>query len=303
MRRARNASRCAGRGRGCGTGLSPAFATANATDCGPGGRGSRIRVCVLIPRSFYLTRMAAASLAIFAWRRRFSHRVDADYSPLDGQISLDDRDSAPFVLSSEVAGADYGRRVPKPNIPWRDTIIYEAHVRGLTKTLAAVPEELRGTYAGVAHPATIEHLQSLGVTAIELLPIQAQLPEVHLAQRGMRNYWGYNTVGFFAPEPWLATQAAQRRGASAILAEVKGMVDLLHAAGIEVILDVVYNHTAEGGTDGPTYSWRGLDPHSYYLHAPAKPGEFADVTGCGNTLDRKSTRLNSSHVASAYAVF
>lgn len=215
----------------------------------------------------------------------FSHRVDADYSPLDGQIALDDRDSAPFVLSSEVASADYGRRVPKPNIPWRDTVIYEAHVRGLTKTLAAVPEELRGTYAGVAHPATVEHLQSLGVTAIELLPIQAQLPEVHLAQRDMRNYWGYNTVGFFAPEPWLATQAAQRGGASAILAEVKGMVDLLHAAGIEVILDVVYNHTAEGGTDGPTYSWRGLDPHSYYLHDPDNPGQFADVTGCGNTLD------------------
>lgn len=215
----------------------------------------------------------------------FSHQVDDALNPAGGQIEPDMRDSAPYVPHSVVATADFTNRAPKPNIAWRDTVIYEAHVRGLTKTLPDLPPELRGTYAGVAHPATIEHLKSLGVTAIELLPIHANIPEVHLAQRGMRNYWGYNTVGFFAPEPWLATRSAQEAGASAILAEVKGMVDLLHEAGIEVLLDVVYNHTAEAGTNGPTYSWRGLGARDYYLHNAENPGEFADVTGCGNTLD------------------
>ena len=215
----------------------------------------------------------------------FSHRVDEDFNVAGEAIVPDERDSAPYIPASEVVDESFVPRAAKPNIPWRDTVIYEAHVRGLTKTLANVPEELRGTYAGVAHPATIEHLKALGITAIELLPIHANLPEVHLAKDGMINYWGYNTVGFFAPEPWLATQAAQRAGATGVLHEVKGMVDLLHEAGIEVLLDVVYNHTAEGGTNGPTYSWRGLDARGYYLHSADNPGEFSDVTGVGNTLD------------------
>lgn len=215
----------------------------------------------------------------------FSHAVDDDFNPAGEEIEKDSRDSAPYVPHSVAVDPGYTQRAPRPNTAWRDTVIYEAHVRGLTKTLADVPPELRGTYAGVAHPATIEHLKALGVTAIELLPIHANIPEVHLARRDMINYWGYNTVGFFAPEPWLATKDAQRLGASAVLAEVKGMVDLLHRAGIEVLLDVVYNHTAEAGTNGPTYSWRGLDNRGYYLHNPENPGEYADVTGCGNTLD------------------
>jgi glycogen operon protein len=181
--------------------------------------------------------------------------------------------------------------VPRPLVPWTDTVVYEAHVRGLTQRLPGVPPELRGTYAGLAHPATIEHLRSLGVTTLELLPIHASASEPHLVRRGLTNYWGYNTLGFFAPHAAYATRAAQEQGAAAVLAEVKGMVRLLHAAGIEVVLDVVYNHTCEGGTDGPHLSWRGLDPTVYYLHDGGVPARFADLTGCGNTLDFRRPRV------------
>jgi isoamylase len=176
-------------------------------------------------------------------------------------------------------------------VPWEDTVVYEAHVRGLTRRLPGVPEDLRGTYAGLAHPATIEHLHALGVTTLELLPIHAIVHEPHLVARGLTNYWGYNTLGFFAPHAAYATQAAQAAGPDAVLREIKGMVRLLHAAGIEVVLDVVYNHTCEGGTDGPHLSWRGLDPTVYYLHDGGSPARFADVTGCGNSLDFRRPRV------------
>jgi glycogen operon protein len=170
-------------------------------------------------------------------------------------------------------------------------VIYEAHVRGLTRRLPGVPAELRGTYAGLAHPATLEHLRSLGVTSVELLPIHAMASEPHLVRRGLINYWGYSTLGFFAPNPDYATAAAQAAGPQAVLAEVKGMVRLLHAAGLEVLLDVVHNHTCEGGTDGPQLSWRGLDPTVYYLHDGGTPARFADVTGTGNSLDFRRPRV------------
>lgn len=222
----------------------------------------------------------------------YGHEVDARGHTVGPGPQPDGTDSRASVPHSVVVDEHFGgEAVPRPRVPWTDTVLYEAHVRGLTMQLSGVPEELRGTYAGLAHPVTIEHLRSLGVTTVELLPIHASVSEPHLLLRGLTNYWGYNTLGFFAPEPRYATESAQRRGAGAVLDEVKGMVRLLHAAGIEVLLDVVYNHTCEGGTDGLHLSWRGLDPTVYYLHDGAAPARFADVTGCGNSLDFRRPRV------------
>ncbi len=204
----------------------------------------------------------------------------------------DPRDSVRAVPHSVVVDTAYGgERVPRPATPWESTVVYEAHVRGLTMSLPGVPEHLRGTYAGLAHPATVDHLLSLGVTALELLPIHAFAHEPHLVDKGLTNYWGYNTLGFFAPHAPYATASAQAAGAGAVLAEVKGAVGLLHAAGIEVLLDVVYNHTCEGGDGGQHISWRGLDTTGYYLHDGGLPARFADVTGCGNSLDFRRPRV------------
>jgi len=215
--------------------------------------------------------------------------VDAEGAPTGER---DDRDSAPFVPHGVVVGPSPGDApVRHPRVPWSDTVVYEAHVRGLTMTLPGVPEELRGTYAGLAHPVTIEHLTSLGVTTIELLPIQAFADEPHLTALGLTNYWGYNTLGFFAPHAAYATAAARAGGPGAVRDEVRGMVQLLHEAGLEVVLDVVYNHTCEGGPDGPQLSWRGLDNRSYYLHDDGNPIGYADVTGTGNSLDFRRPRV------------
>ncbi|WP_306869098.1 glycogen debranching protein GlgX [Arthrobacter bambusae] len=173
--------------------------------------------------------------------------------------------------------------------PWRDTIVYEAHVRGQSMLHPDIPEHLRGTYAGIAHPAMIEHFHSLGVTAVQLLPIHFHMDEQHLQYLGLTNYWGYNTAAFFAPHADYATQAAQLAGPHAVQDEFKGMVKLLHAAGLEVILDVVYNHTAEGGPDGDTFSFRGLGEQRYYRHDAH--GRYLDTTGCGNTLNFAEPRV------------
>ncbi|MBT2536307.1 glycogen debranching protein GlgX [Arthrobacter sp. ISL-69] len=170
-----------------------------------------------------------------------------------------------------------------PHVPWRNTIIYEAHVRGQSMLHPDIPENLRGTYAGMAHPAMIEHLTGLGITSVQLLPVHFHMDEPHLQNLGMTNYWGYNTAAFFAPHPAYATQAAQAAGPQAVQDEFKGMVKLLHAAGLEVILDVVYNHTAEGGRDGQTLSFRGLGEMEYYRNDGN--GRYVDTTGCGNTLN------------------
>jgi glycogen operon protein len=170
-----------------------------------------------------------------------------------------------------------------PDIPWRNTIIYEAHVRGQSMLHPDIPEELRGTYAGMAHPAMIEHLTSLGITSVQLLPVHFHLDEPHLQNIGLTNYWGYNTAAFFAPHPAYATRAARNAGPHAVQDEFKGMVKLLHEAGLEVILDVVYNHTAEGGPGGPTFCFRGLGERHYYRHDAL--GRYLDTTGCGNTLN------------------
>jgi isoamylase len=206
--------------------------------------------------------------------------------------SADSRDSLMHVPHSVVVGPRHHHPpVRRPNVAWRDTVIYEAHVRGLTRNLEAVPELLRGTYAGLAHPAMIAHLKSLGITTIELLPIHAFVPEPHLVAKGLTNYWGYNTLGFFAPHASYATAAAQAAGPGAVLDEVKGMVHLLHEAGLEVLLDVVYNHTCEGGLGGQHVSWCGLDNSGYYLHDGGSPAQLVDVTGCGNSLDFRKPRV------------
>ncbi|MGL5908898.1 MAG: glycogen debranching protein GlgX, partial [Phycicoccus sp.] len=160
-----------------------------------------------------------------------------------------------------------------------DTVVYEAHVRNQTMRHPGVTEHLRGTYAGLAHPASVDHLLRLGVTAVELLPVHAFTSEPHLVRRGLRNHWGYNTLGFFAPHARYAA-ASDPQG---VVDELKGMVKLLHREGIEVLLDVVYNHTAEQGRTGATLSWRGLDQRAYYRLD--ERGRDIDVTGCGNTLD------------------
>ncbi|PGH52642.1 glycogen debranching enzyme GlgX [Streptomyces sp. Ru87] len=195
----------------------------------------------------------------------------------------DDRDSAPHVpkgvvVFDETPGDEWADD-RRPKTPWADTVLYELHVRGFTMRHPGVPERLRGTYAGLAHPAAIEHLTALGVTAVELLPVHQFAHEDHLLRRGLRNYWGYNSIGYFAPHAGYA--ATGTRGEQ--VGEFKRMVRALHAAGIEVILDVVYNHTAEANELGPTLSLRGIDNRGYYRLQP-DPRRYADYTGCGNTL-------------------
>ncbi|NYD66535.1 glycogen debranching protein GlgX [Agromyces atrinae] len=172
--------------------------------------------------------------------------------------------------------------VQKPRVPLDHAVIYEAHVRGFSKRNPAIPAELRGSYAGLAHESSIAYLKSLGVTTVELLPVQAFVSEQRLVKQGLTNYWGYNTLGFFAPHAAYASRAAQAQGSDAVLREFKGMVRLLHEAGLEVILDVVYNHTAEEGPEGPVYSFRGIDNASYYRQDAH--GHYVDTTGCGNAV-------------------
>jgi glycogen operon protein len=171
----------------------------------------------------------------------------------------------------------------RPDTDLDHTVIYEAHVKGLTKSNLSVPEDLRGTYAGLAHDSTIEYLRDLGVTAVELLPVHQFVTEQRLVKQGLPNYWGYNTLNFFTPHASYASREAQVGGTGAVLREFKGMVRRLHEAGLEVILDVVYNHTSEEGPGGPTTSLRGLDNASYYRQMA--DGDYIDVTGCGNTVD------------------
>lgn len=198
----------------------------------------------------------------------------------------DGTDSAPFMPRSVVMPDHDGPLpTPKPRTPWRDTVIYEAHVKGFTKLMKDVPEDLRGTYAGLAHPAAVKYLTDLGVTAIELLPVHSSTSEPHLENLGLSNYWGYSTLSFFAANASYATAKAQAEGANAVRDEFRGMVDILHQAGLEVILDVVYNHTCEGGWGDRVVSWKGLDNFSYYRHNPMNPQHYDDVTGTGNTLD------------------
>jgi glycogen debranching enzyme GlgX len=220
---------------------------------------------------------------------RYGLRVDGPYEPEYGRrfdsnrILIDPYAKAVVRHGDWWAGVvidedfDWADDTP-PATPWTETVIYEAHVRGLTMRHPKVPPELRGTYAGLAHPATIEELLDLGVTAVELLPVHQFGTEPAVAARGLTNYWGYNTLAFFAPHGAYSS----RGDAGAQVDEFKSMVRALHAAGLEVLLDVVYNHTGEGGPDDPTWSLRGLDDAAYYLHGDN--GHYFDVTGVGNTV-------------------
>jgi glycogen operon protein len=209
----------------------------------------------------------------------FGHQVDDRLRGDDTvRSSLDSAGSMPRCVVVD-GSFDWGDDAP-PQVPLADSVIYEAHVRNLTMLHPEVPEHLRGTYAGVCHPAVIAHLKALGVTTIELLPVHSFTSEPEVVQRGLTNHWGYNTLGFFAPHAAYAS-TTDPQGA---LDEFKGMVKLLHEAGIEVVLDVVFNHTAEqSARDGATLSWRGLDNRAYYRIDDR--GQDIDVTGCGNTVD------------------
>lgn len=208
----------------------------------------------------------------------FSYDIFAD-EPGSGR---NEEDSLGHTMTSVVINPffDWGDD-RSPNIPYNETVIYEAHVKGMTMTHPDVPENLRGTYAGLAHPSIIDYLKDLGVTAIELLPVHQFLQDDRLRELGLRNYWGYNTFGFFAPQHDYS--AAQTPGAS--VAEFKGMVRAFHEAGMEVILDVVYNHTAEGNHLGPTICFRGIDNEAYYRLVDDDKFHYMDYTGTGNSLN------------------
>jgi isoamylase len=197
--------------------------------------------------------------------------------------SKNDLDSAPFVAMSVVINPffDWGND-RQPNTPWHRTVVYETHVKGFSRTHPDIPDELRGTYAGLAHPVAVEYLQNLRVTAVELLPVHQFVQDSTLLDRGLRNYWGYNSIGYLAPHN---EYAAGQRGEQ--VPEFKNLVKTLHAAGIEVILDVVYNHTAEGNHLGPMLSFKGIDNPAYYRLMPDNRRYYRDYTGTGNTLNMR----------------
>jgi len=206
----------------------------------------------------------------------------------DDPEALNTLDSAPHTMKSIVVNPYFDWQDDRlPRHPYHETVIYEAHVKGLTINHPDIPEEMRGTYTGLAHPAMIEHLKTLGVTAVELMPVHQFVHDSVLVQRGLSNYWGYNTIGFFAPHN--AYAASGQRGEQ--VQEFKAMVRALHRAGIEVILDVVYNHTAEGDHRGPTLAFRGIDNAAYYRLVDHDRRYYMDTTGTGNSLLMRSPHV------------
>jgi isoamylase len=231
------------------------------------------------PAKLLLDPYARAIQGRFAWR-------DEHYGHLAGQPGgerlADARDNAALALKSRVM-ADPGEAPGVANRPRHATasmVLYELHVRGFTMCMPGIPDALRGTFAGLAHPTAIAHLRRLGVTTLSLLPVQHALDERHLVERGLRNYWGYNPIGLFCPDPRLAADPSP----DGALTEFRAMVDALHRAGIEVVLDIVLNHTAEGDEHGPTLSFRGLDNPSWYVLAREDRSRCENHSGCGNTL-------------------
>ena len=201
-------------------------------------------------------------------------------------LSFDERDSSEYLPKCALVDTRFNWEEDAPlRTPWSKTLIYELHVRGFTARHPAVPEKMRGTYAGLAHPAVIAYLKALGVTAVELMPIHHFVIEKHLLEKGLTNYWGYNSIGYFAPDPRYSHSRREGAPVDAQVVEFKSMVKHLHRAGIEVILDVVYNHTAEGNHLGPTVCFRGIDNASYYRLGEGDRRYYMDYTGCGNTLN------------------
>jgi isoamylase len=212
----------------------------------------------------------------------FGFRAGEDDSTFDA------RDSAPYAPLAAVVDSAFTWGDDRPlRTPWHQTLIYELHVKGFTALHPRVQESLRGTYLGLGSEPAIHHLVSLGVTAVELMPVHHHVDDWHLVQRGLSNYWGYNTLAYFAPDSRYARSASPLE----CVREFKMMVRALHAAGLEVILDVVYNHTAEGNHLGPTVSLRGIDNANYYRLQPHAPRYYQDFTGCGNTLNMRSPRV------------
>ncbi|MBP2647225.1 MAG: glycogen debranching enzyme GlgX, partial [Gemmatimonadetes bacterium] len=204
----------------------------------------------------------------------------ARHAGAHGRLLPDPCDSSPHVPRSVVVADDFDWKDDRrPDVPWSDSVIYECHVKGMTALHPLVPAALRGTWLGLASEPVIEHLKSLGVTAVELLPVQPAADSALLVRNGLTNYWGYATIGYFTPDRRFASHPGRERD------EFREMVRRLHAAGLEVLLDVVYNHTGEGGIDGPAVSFRGLDNWAYYRLQHGGEGGYEDFTGCGNTLD------------------
>ncbi len=230
------------------------------------------------PNKLLLDPYAKATTGEYDWI--YSH---FGYKDPEDDESFDERDNAPGTPKCRVVDTAFtwGDDRP-PKTPWHDTIIYELHVKGFTKLHPTVPPELRGTYAGLVSPPAIEHLQRLGVTAVELMPVHLFVDDKHLLDNGLKNYWGYNSIGFLTPD--------MRYSATGSISEFKTMVKRLHRAGLEVILDVVYNHTAEGNHLGPTLSFRGIDNAAYYRLMDDKR-HYLDYTGSGNTLNMMLPRV------------
>jgi isoamylase len=226
-----------------------------------------------------------AKLLLDPYAKAVEGQIDGDESLFSYKFKdpkkLNDADSRGHTMLSVVVNPffDWGND-RHPDHEYHESVIYEAHVKGLTQTHPGIPEDLRGTYAGIAHPAMIDHLESLGVTAIELMPVHQYVQDSHLLEKGLSNYWGYNTIGFFAPHN--AYSATGQRGQQ--VQEFKAMVKALHNADIEVILDVVYNHTAEGNHQGPTLCFRGIDNNAYYRLVDDDKAHYFDTTGTGNSL-------------------
>jgi glycogen operon protein len=202
----------------------------------------------------------------------------------------DNSDSAAYVPLSVVAPVDERAEFKRPGTPWSDAIIYEANVRGFTLRHPELPDSIRGTFRGMSNGEILDHLQSLGITSVELMPVQASIDEQHLSELGLRNLWGYNTVQFFAPDRRFACEDG--------ICEFREMVQAIHERGIEVILDVAYNHTGEGGSRGPTLGFRGIDNIAYYRTVEDDPGQYVNDTGCGNTLNSDHERVQDLVLAS-----
>jgi isoamylase len=237
------------------------------------------------PHKLLLDPYAREIVGRFEWRdEHFGFRR----GHAEGADSFDGRDNAAFALKARVAAplAPVALR-PGPR-PADEVILYEVHVKGFTRQHPGVPEELRGTFAGLAHPAAIDHLLRLGVTTLSLLPVHYALTEERLTKLGLVNYWGYNTIGFFCPDPRLSSTPGDARAARQ---EFRAMIDRLHAAGLEVVIDVVFNHTAEGDESGPTLSMRGLDNALWYRLAPEERRRYDNSTGCGNTVNVQHPRV------------
>jgi glycogen operon protein len=257
---------------------------------GPGQRyGFRVHG-PYVPASGH--RCNPAKLLLDPYAKAVEGEIDWDESlfsyRFDEPEAINDHDSGQHMVKGIVVSPFFDWQNDRhPRTPYNETVIYEAHVRGLTQLHPDLPEELRGTYAGLAHPVVVEHLKRLGITALELMPVHQFVHDHHLTQRGQRNYWGYNTLGFLAPHN--AYSASGQRGQQ--VQEFKAMVRTMHEAGIEVILDVVYNHTAEGNHMGPTLSFRGIDNAAYYRLVDDDPQYYMDYTGTGNSM-----RVRHPHV-------